>query len=370
MIYRVQYLIPILLAVVLSACGPAEPGQASAVQPVDEKGEDTGAGSASQSDADDPDSSPPDDTSAGGESDAGAGAGPTPQPTPQATPEPASDADEGSSTDAATPTPTPTPSPAPTDADGSAPPAREFGQPNDRQIRPGVIVTAQGSQCTSNFIYSDAAGDYYLGAAAHCFSPDASTGADPCQARNLPLGTAVEIENAAFMGSLAYSSWAAMQQQGEVAGTEICVDNDFALIRIDPRDLDNVHPAAHVYGGPTALYEGRAPVGDRVYSYGQSPFHFGVESLQAKQGQISSQTPGGWRYTISTDNPGLSGDSGSAVLHESGRALGVLTTVGACVGLCPTVSNGVANLELALAYANTHVFADPLILVEWSQFSP
>ena len=93
-----------------------------------------------------------------------------------------------------------------------------------------------------------------------------------------------------------------------------------------------------------------------MFSYGQSSLHFGVGDLEEKRGQISDITGGDWIYQITSDNPGLPGDSGSAVIHEDGRALGVLSTVGVRVGLGSTVNNGVVNLEKALNYAKSGGF--------------
>lgn len=249
-----------------------------------------------------------------------------------------------------------------------------FGTPTASQIRPGVLITADGSQCTSNFVYGDAAGNYYIGAAAHCFSPDANSGKDPCETLSLAMGTAVTIENATYPGSLYYSSWPSMQSNLETLGSGTCTYNDFAVVKIDARDNANVHPAAIAFEGPTGLLRGNANLNDDVYSYGQSPSHFGVRSREEKEGTVSSQTAGGWQYGVSLDSPGLPGDSGSAVLHQSGKALGVLTVVSTCVGLgCAVVSNGVANLEMALDYANDYLSdqqSNQLQLQTWSNFTP
>lgn len=260
--------------------------------------------------------------------------------------------------------------PTPGDTGGESPteppPSPNFGQPNDSQIRPGVIVSAMGSQCTSNFIYKDSAGRYYIGAAAHCFSPDTNSGIDSCEARNEAIGIDVEIENAAFMGSLAYSSWQAMQDNNETPGSGICTGNDFALIRIDDRDVGNLHPAVRVFEGPTGLFKGNAQSGDGVFSYGQAT---PLSPTQAKSGFIDSQSPDGWIYFVTFGSPGIPGDSGSAVLHETGKGLGVLSGLTACVGICTPTSTSVVNLELALAYAKSH-FNSSLKLVTWSQFNP
>ena len=251
-------------------------------------------------------------------------------------------------------------------APGGGEQPRDFGEPNDLQIRPGVLVQSDNGSCTSNFLYYTSAERFFIGAAAHCFSPDTNSGIDPCEGANAPLGSSVEIENARQPGTLAYSSWIAMQERGETPGSNACTYNDFALVEIDPRDLDNVHPAAIFYGGPTGRLGGLAEVGDAVYTYGQSPFHVGVQTLQTKEGEISAIVGEGWSYSVVTDNPGLSGDSGSAVLHESGQALGILATVG--LGLGPIgqspVVNGVTNFERAVDYAQPY-FGGRLRLATW-----
>lgn len=247
---------------------------------------------------------------------------------------------------------------------------RDFGPPQESQIRPGVSVSSSYGNCTSNFLYAENEVTYYLGVAAHCFSEDADT-VDPCEARTAPAGfSEIEIQNATRPGVLAYSSWSAMQQQGESAGSSLCQFNDFALIRIHPDDIPNVHPAAIHFGGPTALYTGTAAVGDTVYTYGQSELHFGARSLERKIGRITEVIEEGLAYRVQTDSAGLPGDSGSAVLHEDGRALAVLVNIGVGAGPTP-VSNGVVGLERALAYAKAGGFvAASTRLLTWPEFSP
>lgn len=246
---------------------------------------------------------------------------------------------------------------------------REFGEPTDSQIRPGVRISSSYGSCTSNFIFAANDVTYYIGTAAHCFSEDANNG-DPCEARNAPGGFSdITIENARRKGRLVYSSWSAMQQQGQKPGSSLCQLNDFALVQIHVDDLDNVHPAALRFGGPTGLYTGTALVGDDVFTYGRSSLHLGQASLEEKRGRITEIVEGGLAYRVRTDTAGVPGDSGSAVLHEDGRALAILADVGVGVGPAP-VSNGVVNLERALAYAKNGGFipASTTLLV-WPEFN-
>ena len=248
---------------------------------------------------------------------------------------------------------------------------REFGEPNDSQIRPGVRISSSYGGCTSNFIFTANDVTYYIGTAAHCFSEDANNG-DPCESRNAPSGFGdITIENAQRKGRLVYSSWSAMQQQGQTPGSSLCRLNDFALVQIHADDLDNIHPAALRYGGPTGLYTGTASVGDDVFTYGRSSLHLGQAYLEEKQGRITEVVDGGLAYRVQTDNAGVPGDSGSAVLHENGRALAILSDVGVGFGGgAAPVSNGIVNLERALAYAKNGGFipASTALLI-WPEFS-
>lgn len=254
---------------------------------------------------------------------------------------------------------------------GGSTAVREYGAPRNDQIRPGVEIRSRNGSCTSNFLFAANEVTFYIGTAAHCFSPDTNSGVDPCDAANETTGFAeITIENASRPGTLIYSSWDAMQQNDESPGSDLCAFNDFALVQIHADDIDNVHPAAIAFGGPTALFAGLAAVGDTVYSYGQSPFHGGVDDLEEKQGQITRVVAGGLAYRISADNAGLPGDSGSAVLHQDGRALAVLSDIGAGVNSAP-VTNGVVNLERALGYAKSGGFIPASTQLQtWPEFSP
>ena len=245
-----------------------------------------------------------------------------------------------------------------------------FGEPLSTHIRPGVEVVADGSSCTSNFLYKLNDETVYLGVAAHCFSPDTNRGVDPCDASTLAIGSPVQIENAAKPGELAYSSWRAMQEVGESSGSEACAHNDFALVRLHGDDLGNIHPATMAFGGPTALSAGTASEGEDIFLYGHSPFHGGLRPLEAMNGSIIGVSEGAWAYEVLTDTPAISGDSGGPVLDSQGRALAVTSALSVSLSLMP-VRNSVTNLALALHYAKQNGFVHPdTQLLTWSQFDP
>ncbi|HEX7739023.1 MAG TPA: hypothetical protein VF426_05185, partial [Marmoricola sp.] len=108
-------------------------------------------------------------------------------------------------------------------------------------ITPGARTFTGNGQCTANFVFSDRAGNLYLGQAAHC--AETAEGKSGCTTPTHPLGTPVAITRGTAnigmghviaRGRLAYSSWRTMQRLGE-RSTVRCAFNDFALIRL-PRD--------------------------------------------------------------------------------------------------------------------------------------
>lgn len=223
--------------------------------------------------------------------------------------------------------------------------AAAYAPASEATIHPGVQTYTDGAQCTANFIFTDS-GNTYIGQAAHCAATGAATETNGCDAASLPLGTEVEINGASRPGTLAYSSWIAMQNRGET-DVDACDYNDFALVRIDPADVARVNPSVPGFGGPVGV-GGPSNTGDDVFSYGNSSLRLGVTFLSPKQGKVVDTVGGGWSRTVYTATPGIPGDSGSGFLAASGGAIGTLSTV----ALAPlTGSNGVSDLRRELDYA-------------------
>src|SRR2546421_10621893 len=110
-------------------------------------------------------------------------------------------------------------------------------------IHPGVMTFTNASsflngasQCTANFVFTDASGGVYLGQAAHCSSTGGSTSTNGCTTKSLPLGTPIYcgdvvnggLQNGTRIGTLAYNSWIAMQNANET-DQNTCQFNDLAL---------------------------------------------------------------------------------------------------------------------------------------------
>src|SRR5687768_11279815 len=68
-------------------------------------------------------------------------------------------------------------------------------------IHPGVQMYTEGAQCTANFVYTDGAGNTYVGYAAHCAGTGEATDTNGCEAASLPLGNKVDfVEGGSLVG--------------------------------------------------------------------------------------------------------------------------------------------------------------------------
>jgi hypothetical protein len=245
-------------------------------------------------------------------------------------------------------------------------------------IHPGTMMYTDGAQCTANFVYTDGAGNTYVGYAAHCAGTGAATDTDGCSTQSLPLGTKATFNEGGSLvdegtqvgtGTLAYSSWLTMQKKGE-KDTNTCAYNDLALVKVDPADVGKVNPSVPFWGGPTGIDTDGTAAGDRVYTYGNSSLRGGVEQLSPHTGASigDDAADGGWSHPVYTVTPGIPGDSGSGFMSADGTALGVLSTV----AIAPLAgSNGVGDLGKELAYAQANSGIAGLSLVNGTEpFSP
>jgi hypothetical protein len=225
---------------------------------------------------------------------------------------------------------------APTTAEAAGRAAVAWAPAASAPIAPGVQTNTAGSgQCTANFVFTDSAGGVYVGQAAHCAGTGEATDTDGCLADSLPLGTRVTFNRDGGLlsagtkvgqGTLVYSSWLTMQSRNE-SDANTCAYNDFALVKVDADDVGKVNPSVPFWGGPTGINTTGAPAGSQVYSYGNSGLRGGNEELSPKTGTSVGTNGGGWNHPVYTMTPGVPGDSGSAFLDASGRALGTLSTL-------------------------------------------
>src|SRR6201995_2769972 len=113
---------------------------------------------------------------------------------------------------------------------GGASTASAWAPAQSATIHPGVMTFTNASsflngasQCTANFVFTDASGNVYLGQAAHCSSTGEETETDGCSTKSLPIGTKIYsgdivnggLQKGTLIGTLAYNSWLSMQKEGE-----------------------------------------------------------------------------------------------------------------------------------------------------------
>jgi len=259
---------------------------------------------------------------------------------------------------------------------GAATAAPTWAPAATAKIHPGGQMYTAGAQCTANFVYTDTAGNVYVGYAAHCAGTGGATDTDGCLAQSLPLGTKVEFAEGGSVltegtivgsGTLVYSSWRTMQARGE-SDSNTCAYNDLGLAKVDAGSVANVNPSIPFWGGPTGLNTTGSTAGSGVYSFGNSSLRGGITQLSPKTGLSLGAQGNGWSHPVYTVTPGIPGDSGSAFMDGQGRALGTLSTL----ALAPLVlSNGVGDLSHELAYAQAHSGIAGLRLVNGTEpFSP
>jgi hypothetical protein len=225
----------------------------------------------------------------------------------------------------------------------------DFGPPGSG-IQPGVRTQTADTFCTANFVFYDAAGHIYLGQAAHCARqalPKEAVQPNGCTFGSHPLGTPVKFGDAGVSGTLVYSSWLAMQRNGET-DANACKDNDFALVEVPDYARDQVNPSMPLVGGPTGLNTTGTVFGDPVVGYGNSPTRQNLEDAKSKQTVAVGTIDGGWAHLIYPVNPGIPGDSGGPYLDPAGRALGSLATL---VLFPAPASNNIVDIAHALDYA-------------------
>lgn len=228
---------------------------------------------------------------------------------------------------------------------------QEFAKIADASIHPGVQMVTGNGQCTANFVFTEGE-DVYIGYAAHCAGLGEQTDTNGCQVRSLPLGTPVVIQGASKPGSLAYSSWAAMQAAGET-DPDTCANNDFAFVKIDPADRDRVSPTVKHWGGPTSIAVGEIPFTHGLRAYGNSGLRLGLTPVSPMLGVTTGTSGNGWVRHALTVLPAVPGDSGMPLITDRGAAVGLLSSI----TIFPSVGQlNFTDLGRALDYARGHGF--------------
>ena len=261
---------------------------------------------------------------------------------------------------------------------GTADAAPSWAPADTAPIHPGTMMYTDGAQCTANFVYTDSAGNVYVGYAAHCAGKGEATDTNGCNVDSVPLGTKVTFTNDGNLasegtpvgtGTLAYSSWITEKQLG-TKDANTCAYNDLALVKVSAADVSKVNPSVPFWGGPTGIDTNGTAAGDRVWTYGNSSLRGGIAPLSPHTGVSlgDDAADGGWSHPLYTVTPGIPGDSGSGFMSAGGKAVGTLSTL----GLAPLpASNNIGDLAKELAFAQANSGISGLTLVNGTEpFNP
>ena len=175
-------------------------------------------------------------------------------------------------------------------------------------VRPGGELRSDIGQCTLNFLFKTPEGERYIGTAGHCILGEGPV-ADSAGEKMWPRGQGPAAKDPQG------------KRFGEFAYAVLQDPKDFALIRLDPGV--EASPEMCNYGGPTGINDDIS--GDpTVLQYFGNGIAIGT-ALPARSAVALGLPNADHVYAAGLALPG---DSGSAVISEDGRAVGVLVTVG------------------------------------------
>ncbi|HYB97928.1 MAG TPA: hypothetical protein VEC57_02230 [Candidatus Limnocylindrales bacterium] len=179
-------------------------------------------------------------------------------------------------------------------------------------VRPGAIVESDTGQCTFNFLFTGSDGATYMGTAGHCILGESPVGGDVGE-ETWPVGEGPEARDStgARIGEFTYA---------------ILEDpKDFALVLLDPGVAANAQ-MCH-FGGPTGINDDRTSNPVLLHHFGNG---LAIGSVLPARTHVATGMP--HSDHVFADGAALPGDSGSGVISEDGRAVGVLVTVGVHLG--------------------------------------
>lgn len=184
-------------------------------------------------------------------------------------------------------------------------------------LSPGDLLQTDVGLCTLGFLVADENGLYFT-TAGHCIQVDQV-------ATNPDVG---EIGRGAFH----------FLEPETGSPDDGSPGMDFGLIRINPDAYPSLNPKMCGWEGPTGIYNDSPSGMVRLYGHSLVFGDLGALGLPtyAREGVLIDSTEEAFYFTA----PSLMGDSGSAVLHEDGRAMGVLTHLYASAGTAPATGGG------------------------------
>jgi hypothetical protein len=199
------------------------------------------------------------------------------------------------------------------------PAALPFGTGTCPGVRPGAVIESDKGLCTMNFLFQESDGARYIGTAGHCILGESPLGGEDVgefsgadlAAEVAPNGVEARDGNGTRIGDFAYA----------ILTTQGGVTRDFSLVRLDA----SVTATARMchFGGPTGT-NADTPTSPTILH------HYGNGLL------VGELIPARTHLALQMSDPDealaiglvVPGDSGSGVISDDGRAVGVLVTVG------------------------------------------
>ncbi|HVW35209.1 MAG TPA: hypothetical protein VHL53_21935 [Acidimicrobiia bacterium] len=176
-------------------------------------------------------------------------------------------------------------------------------------VRPGAIVQTEVGLCTLNFLFTTPDGERFIGTAGHCILGEGGPTGDNAGEKTWPKGQGPEAKDSTG------------HRIGEFAYAILQDPKDFSLIRLDPGV--KASPELCDFGGPTGINDDIG-AGTRTLEYWGNGI--GIGSVLPARSAIADGFPNADHvYALGLALPG---DSGSAVITDDGRAVGVLVTTG------------------------------------------
>jgi hypothetical protein len=197
----------------------------------------------------------------------------------------------------------------------SIPTAAPFGVGSCPGVRPGAVIQTAAGACTLNFMFTDPAGDRYMGTAGHCILATSPIGQQDNGEVTFGPGEGPEAQDAAG------------ERIGEFVYAIQSDPKDFALIRLD--DGVEASPQVCSFGGPTGVDDSRPGLLEPTVlsSYG-NPLGLGTGVTAKSFVALGMPDPD---HVFATGLV-LPGDSGGPVLNGAGEAVGLVVTTGLQLG--------------------------------------
>lgn len=193
--------------------------------------------------------------------------------------------------------------------------AAPIGTPEEAGVQPGGEARIGDALCTFNFLFQGSDGNRYMGTAGHCVLGDSPVAKDSDPSEEMAWGPGQGKEVADVNN----------KRVGEFAYAVLGGERDFSLVRLDP-GVDAKPQMAH-FGGPTGLNDDLTEESVTLHWYGNGVALGSV--LPARTGYAMSMMNPDHVYMFA---PGGPGDSGSGVISDDGRAVGVLVAGSLFIG--------------------------------------